>query len=415
MTSRPSGETPRRRALHRNVWVASATSFLTDVSSEMVIHVLPLYLAHVLGVGAPVVGLVEGAAESIASMVKLASGRLSDRWGSRKWLAVGGYGLSAISRPFFLLAGSWGALAAVRWVDRLGKGVRTAPRDALVADSTDEGARGLAFGLHRAADTAGAVVGVAIAIGVVLAVGSGGVLDASTFTWLVVIASVPGFVGVAVLALGARDVRPSIPPPAPRASRPPLRTLGRPFFVFLAITAVFEIGSPANAFVLLRASERGLGTVEILVMVLASNLVYALLSTPAGALSDRIGRRILVGGGWLVYASVFLGLALAEDGWHVGALYIALGLYPALTQSASKALVTDLVPREARATAFGAYAAVAGLLDLPASLLAGLVWEGGLGIPAMGPSAPFALGACTATIAALALAMLRVPARAEPT
>lgn len=396
----PSQSRPR---LHRNVWAASVTSFLTDVSSEMLLHVLPLVLAQVMGVGAPVVGLIEGAAESIASLVKIVSGRLSDRFRARKRLAVLGYGLSAFTRPLFWFASSWGWLAAVRWVDRVGKGVRTAPRDALVADSTDEGQRGLAFGLHRAADTAGAVVGVAIALGVVLWVGDQGQISETTFRYLVIVASVPGFIGVAVLAIFARDVRPSIPPDAPRASRPPMRSLGRPFFVFLAIAALFEIGSPANAFIVLRASERGLDTAQILGMVLASNLVYALVSAPAGALSDRVGRKALLITGWLIYAIVYAGLAMATEGMQVVLLYIVLGLYPALTQGAAKALIADLVPREATATAFGAFAAVAGLLDLPASLLAGLLWEGGLGLPAFGPAAPFWLGASTATLAAIAL------------
>src|SRR5512144_507022 len=195
------------RELPRNVWAASATSFLTDVSSEMIINLLPLFLANVLGVRTNIIGLIEGVAESTSSLLKLFSGWLSDRLRARKWLAVAGYGLSAVSQPFFLIANSWQVVAGVRWADRVGKGVRTSPRDALIADSVAPGQRGLAFGFQRAADTAGATLGLLIALIVVWRFqGGAGSLTAATFHTVVLLSLVPALLAVVVLALGARDV-----------------------------------------------------------------------------------------------------------------------------------------------------------------------------------------------------------------
>lgn len=388
----------------RNLRAVSLTSFLTDVSSEMVMHLLPLYLAGTLGVRVSVVGLVEGVATSLASLVKVFSGRLSDRLGSRKGLAVVGYGLSAAAKPFFLVAQSWGAVAAVRWTERLGKGVRTAPRDALLADSVAVGRRGLAFGLHRAADTAGAVVGLGVAWWLVSrAQGGAVVLDAGVFRQVVLWSLAPALVGVMVLALLARD------PPAVRravAARPRLgvRGLGRPFATFLAIVALFELGNSSEAFIVLRASERGMSVATVLAVLLLMNVTYAAVSSPAGALSDRWGRRRILVAGWLVYAAVYLGLARAEEASDLWLLAAVYGVYNGLTVGTARALVADLVPAELRGTAFGTLAAVTGLLDLPAAVIAGVLWHGVGAWHGFGPPAPFLLGAATALLAAAALA-----------
>lgn len=404
--SAPEGA-PRPR-LHRNVWVASGTSFLTDVSSEMLLNVLPLFLANVLGVRVWAVGVVEGLAEATASLLKLWSGRLSDRLGARKGLAVAGYAVSALSKPFYLLAATWPAIAAVRWGDRVGKGVRTAPRDALLADSTAPERRGLAFGLHRAADTGGAVAGLLVTIWVVRRVqGADPLLAAETFRALVLWSLLPAFLGVALLALGARDT-----PRGKRVarSRPRLRGLGRDFGAFVTCSVVFELGNSADAFLVLRAQERGLGVVDVLWVLLGFNLVYALVATPAGHLSDRVSRKGVVLASWFVYAISYAGFAVSRTGLHVVLLYLLYGVYHGLVAGAAKALVADLVPDALRATAYGGYAAAMGLVTLPASLLAGVLWEGFAGWGGLGPTAPFWFGAVTAATAALLLAAW-VPSR----
>ena len=392
------------RTLPRNVWAVSLTSFFMDISSEMVINILPLFLSNVLGVKTNVIGLIEGVAEATASLLKLFSGWLSDRLQARKWLAVAGYGLSSLAKPFFYFANSWGVVAGVRWADRVGKGIRTAPRDALVADSIDERHRGLAFGLHRAADTGGAMIGLLIALGVVWLAQRGATeLNRATFQTIVLISLIPAFLAVLSLAVGAREVPVTKTQERPRIS---FRGLGKRFAVFMLIVGIFDLGNSSDAFLVLRAQERGLSVIGVLGMLVTFNLVYALVSTPAGAISDRIGRRRIIVGGWLVYAAIYLGFALAEAGWHVWVLYAIYGVYYGLAYGTAKAMVADIVPEELRGTAYGAYNAVLGILDFPASLIAGLLWR------YLTPAAPFFFGGALALIAAVLMAFA-MPARNE--
>ncbi|MGB8331616.1 MAG: MFS transporter [Polyangiales bacterium] len=387
------------RKIPRNVWALSGTSFFMDISSEMILNVLPLFLANVLGVGTAVIGLIEGVAEATASLLKVLAGNLSDRLGARKPLAAGGYVLSALAKPLFLLAGGWGVVAGARWADRVGKGVRTAPRDALIADSIRSSNRGLAFGLHRAADTGGAVLGLLISIAVVAHMqGDSSELDANTFRMLVLVSLVPALLAVITVVFGVREVRRTIVNDGPRIG---FRGLGRRFTVFLGIVALFDLGNFSDAFLVLRAQERGLGVAEVLWTLLGFNLVYALISTPAGALSDRIGRRRIIMLGWIAYAAIYLGFALANSGAEIVALYLSYGAYYGLTTGTAKAMVADLVPPELRGTAYGSYHALLGIIDLPASLIAGLLWQGIGSWPGFGPSAPFYFGAATALAAAL--------------
>jgi MFS family permease len=395
--------------LPRNVWAVSLTSFFMDVSSEMVINILPLFLLNVLGVRTSVIGLIEGVAESTASVLKVFSGWISDKLRGRKWIAVLGYGISALSKPFFYFANSWGHVAGVRWADRLGKGIRTAPRDALVADSITESQRGIAFGFHRAADTGGAVVGLLVAALVVWRAQSNQQgLEESTFRTIVLISLVPAFLAVLSLVLGARETSQKQGDSLPKIT---LRGLGKPFIIFLLIVGLFDLGNSSDAFLILRAQERGLGIIGILLMLAAFNLVYALVSTPAGNLSDRIGRRRVIMGGWVVYGLIYLGFALSQKPWHVWSLYIAYGLYYGLAYGTAKAMVADLVKPEMRGTAYGAYNATLGLIDFPASLIAGLLWQGIGGWAGFGPSAPFIFGSVLAFIAAglLLVWKLKVP------
>jgi MFS family permease len=399
------------RALPRNVWAVSLTSFFMDISSEMVINILPLFLSNVLGVGTGVIGLIEGTAEATASLLKGFSGWLSDRLQARKWLAVSGYGVSTLVKPFFYFATAWTTVLAVRWGDRVGKGIRTAPRDALVADSIDESQRGLAFGFHRAADTGGAVLGLLIALGVVWGTQSASVgLGRRTFQIVVLASLVPAILAVLSLALGAQDVSVTS-----KRERPAIRFrgLGRPFVVFMIIVGLFDLGNSSDAFLVLRAQERGLNVLGILGMLITFNLVYTLVSTPAGSLSDRVGRRKVIIGGWLAYAGIYLGFALAGAGWHIWVLYALYGVYYGLAYGTAKAMVADLVPVELRGTAYGTYNATLGLLDFPASFIAGLLWQGLGPWAGLGPSAPFLFGAALA-LAAAVLMIIWKPSVSQP-
>lgn len=390
----------------RNLQAVAWTSLFTDISSEMVLNLLPLYLSAVLGVKTTTIGLIEGVAEATSSLLKVFSGSISDRLGRRKPLALLGYGLSAVSKIFFLLATTWPGVAAVRWADRVGKGIRTAPRDALLADSTRADRRGFAFGLHRAADTLGAAIGIGGAMLVVyLMQGEATTLTAPTFQMLVLISLLPGFAAVLVLALLARDIPPSGPPKKAPAlfSRQTWRSLGRPFLTFLAIAALFDLGNSSDAFLVLRAAERGAGVPMVLAMLLCFNLVYAASAWPAGRLSDRFGRRRLLIAGWLLYALLYLGFARAGGPGEIFGLFAAYGLYYGLSAGSAKALVADLVPAELRGTAFGVFAAVLAICDLPASLIAGWLWQGAFGFGGFGPAAPFYFGATLAGLASLLL------------
>lgn len=390
------------RQLPRNVWAVGLTSFFMDISSEMVINILPLFLSNVLGVQTGLIGLIEGVAEATASILKLFSGWLSDKIGGRKSLAVLGYGLSSVVKPFFYFANSWGMIAGVRWADRVGKGIRTAPRDALVADSATPATRGLAFGFHRAMDTAGALLGLLIAALVVwLAQANALSLSRPTFQTIVLISLVPAFLAVITLMVGAKDVPVAGVRASPKFS---LRSMGKPFNIFLVIVSIFSLGNSSDAFMVLRAQNLGISVIGILMMLVVFNLLYALISTPAGARSDKIDRRRLIIGGWLVYAAIYLGFALARQGWQVWLLYVAYGLYYGMAYGTANALVADLVPENLRGTAYGTYHAVIGILAFPASFIAGLLWQGMGTWAGFGPSAPFWFGGSLALIASLLMA-----------
>jgi MFS family permease len=381
--------------------VTTVTSFLTDVSSEMILNLVPLFLANVLGVSTAVIGLIDGIAETTASVLKGYSGWLSDKLGERKWLAVAGYGLSAVAKPFLYLATSWGGVLAVRFADRAGKGIRTAPRDALIADSIDEHHRGISFGLHRAGDTAGAMLGLIVALGVILLTQAQALdLSRRTFQLLVLIGIVPGLLAVLVLGVGARDIkierRQDRPEPALR-----FRDLNPDFKFFLVVIAIFTLGNSSDSFLILRAQERGLTVAGVLGMLIAFNLVYAVLSGPLGALSDRVGRQRLIVGGWLIYSLLYLGFALSSQVWHIWTLYVLYGVYYAAVEGTAKAMVADLIPAEQRGTAYGFYNSTVGLMALPASLLAGVLWQGVGSWGGFGPSAPFLVGAGLALTAVL--------------
>ncbi len=367
---------------------------------------------EILGARTAIIGVIEGVAEATASLLKVFSGWFSDKQRTRKWLAVAGYAIFALSKPFFYVANSWGMIAAVRWADRVGKGVRTAPRDALVADSISKPQRGLAFGFERAADTAGAMCGVLIALAVVWrAQAHETILGTVTFRTVVLISLIPAVLAVLSLAIGVHDV-----PVLGQKTMPTLafRSLGKPFVIFMIIVGIFDLGNSSDAFLVLRAQECGLSVTGILGMLAAFNLVYALVSTPAGQLSDRIGRRQTMIGGWLLYAVTYLGFGLAQAAWQMWALYVVYGVYYGLAYGTAKAMIADLVPEALRGTAYGTHSAMLGVLDFPASVIAGVLWQGVGSWAGFGAPVPFLFGGGMALLTALLMAVWK-PCVAEVT
>jgi len=396
----------RIQKLPRNVWVMTVTSFLTDISSEMLVNLIPLFLSNVLGVRTAVIGLIDGIAETTASLVKILSGALSDRLGKRKWLTVAGYSLSTLAKPFLYFASSWGGVLGVRFIDRVGKGIRTAPRDALIADSIQQEQRGLAFGLHRAGDTAGAFVGLGTAAFIIwLTQAQTSLLSRATFQLIVLASVIPAVLAVLVLALGAvekkAERKDGASPREAAGNRWSFENMDRRFKAFLLVIILFTLGNSSDSFILLRGQERGLSVLGVMGMALTFNLVYTLFAGPFGAWSDKVGRRRLILGGWLTYGLVYLGFALARAGWQVWALFGLYGLYYAATEGVAKALVADLTPEAQRGTAYGWFNAVIGFTALPASLMAGVLWQGVGAWSGLGASAPFYFGACMALLAGL--------------
>ena len=385
MTSQDSSST--RSRLHPNIWFLTIGSFLTDVSSEMLTNLVPLFLYNVLGVQTSIIGLIDGIAETTASLVKIYSGALSDKLGKRKLLTVLGYALSTIAKPFLYFAVTWEWVLGVRFSDRVGKGIRTAPRDALLASSTRSNQRGLAFGIHRAGDTAGAFVGLGIAALIIWLAQSGAAeLHRHTFQLVVLASIIPAVAAVLVLALGVKEVAAAR---QNNQARPSFswKALDKRFRVFLVVMIVFTLGNSSDSFIVLRAQDRGLSVLQIMGMLMTFNAIYASLAGPLGSLSDRIGRRKLMLTGWTIYGLVYLGLALSHTGLEIWVLFSIYGIYYALTEGVAKALVADIVPEEQRGTAYGLFNAAIGLTALPASLIAGILWQ------AVNPAAPFIFGA----------------------
>jgi MFS family permease len=326
--------------------------------------------------------------------MKLYSGALSDKLGNRKWLTVAGYSLSTIAKPFLYFASAWEWVLGVRFADRMGKGIRTSPRDALMAGSVDEKQRGLAFGLHRAGDTAGAFTGLAIATLVIYLTQSGTAqLTRATFQTIVLLSFIPALLAVVVLAFFVREVAGRAKASAPTLS---LEGLDSRFKMFLVAAILFTLGNSSDAFIILRGQERGLNVLQIMGMLLTFNAVYTLLAGPFGALSDRIGRWRLILAGWLAYGLVYLGFAVSQTGAQVWILFGLYGIYYAMTEGAAKAFVADLVPAERRGTAYGLYNAAIALTAFPASLVAGILWQGVGNWNGFGPGAPFLFGAVVA-------------------
>ena len=355
-----------RAKLHRNVIALGLVSLLTDLSSEMIYPLLPVFLTVTLGAGPAALGLIEGVAETTASLLKLVSGAWSDRIGRKKPLVLAGYGLSTLARPLVGFASAWGHVLAVRFCDRIGKGVRTSPRDALVAAYVPAEQRGKAFGLQRGMDHLGAVLG-PVAAFLLLA---RGISLRSVF----LLSIVPGLAAVAVLAFLVRDATAAVSPPHAGSV---LRRDGLPpeFRRYLILVGMFTLGNASDAFLILRAVDSGVSARYIPLLWAAFHVVKSSISIPAGALSDRIPRKWVVAGGWCVYAACYAAFSIVRGEAATVAVFLFYGLYAAACEGTERAMVADFVPADRRGTAFGWFHLVTGLCALPASVLFGLLWS----------------------------------------
>jgi MFS family permease len=389
MTSESSPPPAPVHAIPRGVWVLGIVSLLMDISSEMIHSLLPLYLTASLGASVLTVGFIEGIAEATAMIVKVFSGTLSDAWGKRKWLAAAGYGLGALSKPLFALAGSAGTVFAARFIDRIGKGIRGAPRDALIADLTDPSVHGAAFGLRQTLDTVGAVAGPLVAIALMLA-------WSDNFRAVFWVAVIPGVLSFALIAFAVREPERKVAPSA----RPPInwglaRDLGPAFWGVVVVGSALTLARFSEAFLVLRAQDLGVTIAYAPLVMVVMSLVFALVAYPAGKLADRVSRTLLLvlGTAFLVAADIVL--ALATGVVALGAGVILWGIHMGFTQGLLSAMVAGTAPEHLRGTAFGVFNLFSGVALLVASALAGAVWH------YLGPSATFWTGAGLAMAALL--------------
>ena len=367
------------------VWALGWVSFFTDVSTEIIYPLLPVFLTVTLGASMAFVGLIEGVAESTASLLKIASGWWSDRVRKRKPLMIAGYGLSALTRPLIALATTGGHVFAARFIDRIGKGIRTSPRDALLAASVPSDQRGAAFGVQRMMDNAGAVVGPLIAWSLL----NWFTGDFRVLFWIAVI---PMFGAMIALIFGAKEqaqISSEVKPAVIVAFN-----ITPAFKSYLGAVFLFTLGNSSDAFLLLRAQAVGVPVSSLPLLWMALHVVKSASSYPAGVLSDRIGRRGLIVGGWCVYALVYLGFGFASQAWHIWALFLVYGIFYGMTESTERALVADFYPDTQRGRAFGSFNFITGIGALPASLLMGWLWT------AFGPVVAFGTGAGLALCAA---------------
>lgn len=392
-----------RGGISKNVIVLGLASFFTDISSEMLYPIVPVFLTSVLGSPISILGLIEGIAESTASILKAVSGLFSDRIGRRRPFVLSGYVLSSLAKPLMFLAYSWPVVLVSRFFDRLGKGLRTSPRDAIIADSSETAFRGKAFGFHRALDGLGACIGPLIAIWCLTAL-----KDDLRVVFL--IAFIPAAIAILVLAYFLKEAKPAVRNDQQEKRDHiswDLRRYPRSFKACLIISAVFAAGNSSDAFLIMRSKDIGLSMAAVIGAYVLYNVSRTFLSTSAGSLSDRIPRNIVLAAGYIIFAVVYLGFGFIKPGIMPWILFAVYGFYMAMTDGVGKALVSDMVAVEQRGTALGLYHFVLGIFAFFASLIAGLLWT------YAGAAAPFIYGSAMALVSGIAFIFIhawdRVP------
>jgi len=371
-----------------NIIILGITSLLTDIASEMIYPILPAFLVGTLGASPAVLGMIEGVAESLASLTKVFFGFWSDKIKQRKPFTIFGYAASAVGKLFLFLALSWPAVLAGRIIDRFGKGIRTAPRDAIIADSAASGSRGAAYGLHRAMDTAGATLGVFLAYLLV-------VNFKNPVREVFLISLIPAVLGVVFLFL-VKEKKDNSGIPAKKIKFQ-WKSLDKRLKMFLIFSFIFTLGNSSNQFMLLRAQNLGNPLAVVILMYLTYNIVYGIFAYPAAKLSDKIGKKKIMVAGYLFYGLVYLGFAVFTSSAAIWGLFAVYGLYISFTEGVEKALIADIAPQEFKATAIGLQATLVGIGLLPASLLAGLLWK------VFGPAAPFYFGGVMGIVSSIGL------------
>ena len=384
-----------------NIIFLGLVSFFTDLSTEMVYPLIPLYLTTAFGATPALVGIIEGVAESLASLLKVFSGHMTDRFQRKKATAFAGYAPGVLYKLALLLAGSWVGILGARVLDRIGKGIRTAPRDVLVSESADENHMGKAFGIHKALDMSGAALGILVTYFILRDAGSG-----FDYKKIFILSMLPAVIGLGMFFF-IREKR------TPRSvkSREPfwknLRRLDSRLRLYLAVVFLFTLGNSSNAFIILKAQAVGFDTRSVILLYFVYNMTASVLSTPFGKLSDRIGRKKLLVPGYLAFSLCYLGFAFSASRWMMVAAFVVYGAYTAMIAGVERAFVAEISPAELKGTMLGLHSTVAGLALLPASLMAGFLWE------AFGAAAPFVFGAALSLAAALILMLFMKAVRTD--
>jgi MFS family permease len=391
-----------KNSIPKTIWILGFVSLLNDVSTEMIHSVLPMFLVATLGASVTIVGLIEGTAEAIGSILKVFSGALSDYIGHRKWLVFGGYALSTLLKPLYAIASSPLWVLTARLGDRIGKGIRVAPRDALMADCTDPENRGAAYGLRQSLDTVGAVIGPLAASALLFT-------SSQNFRLIFWTALAPAGLAVILLATGIREPKASqAKSPANPINMAALRGLGKQYWALVLVAFVFNLGNSSDAFLLLKAQTVGISAPHIPLVLVTMNVSYAISSYPCGVLSDKLGRFDLLLSSFVLYVAVYAGFALADQPWQIWSLLVLYGFYLGLSQGNLLAFVADTIPSQLRGTAFGAINLVVGFALLPASMLAGLLWQ------YVSPAATFFAGSALAVLAIIVFLLLVNPDHKRP-
>ncbi|MCL2270763.1 MAG: MFS transporter [Treponema sp.] len=378
-----------------NIVLLGLVSLFTDISTEMVYPILPLYLSSVMGAGPAVIGIIEGIAESLASIVKLFSGIAADKYGNKKRLAIAGYASSTVNKIIILLSATWTGVLCARIVDRFGKGIRTAPRDALIAESSGKSGLGKAYGLHKGLDLLGTAIGILLAWMILSGLIFSGIEDRGMdrYKTIFIFSIVPAVIGLVILFF----VKDKKIQRAGKAVSFNWKNLDLRLKFFLVFIFIFTLGNSSNAFIILRAVDAGFSPTNVILLYFAYNLTGSLLSYPAGILSDKFGRKNLLCMGYFLYGVVYLGIALLSNNAAFVFLFILYGFYTALTTGVERALIVDIVPPEHKAGALGLHSAIVGIGLLPASVIAGFLWKW------LGPSAPFMSGGILAFVTCIAV------------